>query len=840
MTEENGKEESCAQELAETRRALKTTTEELVRQREKFHITLSNIGEAVVITDIRGAITFLNVVAEKLTGWSVAEAEGRPVEEVLPFYHELTGVLAEHLVRRVLREGGLVGSTIHTVLRNREGLHIPIEESAALILGGDGRTNGVILVLRDLTLTQNRQRKLRESEERAQAIIETSLDAVVLMTADGKIDGWNGAAERVFGWRRDEVLGTELAERIIPEHLREAHRRGLAHLQATGEGPVLGRRIELPAIRRDGTEFPVEFSINPLSGSERAIYVGFIRDISKRKAAEADLAERARLSNLRADVAALLVSPADVDASLRGCCALLVNHLDAAFARVWTVDAEESVLVLRASAGLYTHLDGPHGRVPIGEFKIGRIAQHRRALLTNDVAHDENISDPEWARREGMKAFAGYPMIANGRLLGVLALFSRHTLTDAVLGDLAPIVDAIASNLERRAGEAALLAEKERAEVASRAKDNFLAALSHELRTPLTPVLMTATALREDERLPADVRADLGMIERNIALEARLIDDLLDLTAISKGKLQLREEMCDIHSLIGLAVEIVRDEAQSKPVALTLDLSARRTGLLGDPSRLQQVFWNLLRNAIKFTPSLGNVSIRTRDETDGRLRIEVSDTGIGIKPEAVEAIFRPFEQAGRENDHRFGGLGLGLAIARAIVSLHGGTIYAKSEGLGAGATFVVELPGAGEQPTGATPLFTGKAGARDRNARPKDSSSLRLLVVEDHEPTMMVLQRLLIRAGHHVVTAGNMAEAISAAATGIFDVVISDLGLPDGTGVDLIVALRIIQPGLKGIALSGYGMEEDLRRSREAGFSSHLVKPVDFDQLRRALREIMH
>ncbi len=711
------------------------------------------------------------------------------------------------------------------VTLNADGIHRKSERGVAEANRAEVARSGI-------------ERELRESEARAQAIIETALDAVILMTLEGKIAGWNSAAQRIFGWSCKEVLGETLSEFIIPQRLRESHCRGLEHMRATGEGPVLGRRIELSAVRRDGAEFPVEFSINPLPGTEQKMFVGFIRDISQRKASEAALAERACLATLRADVAALLASTADTDASLKGCCRFLVNHLDAAFARVWTIDPAGTTLLLRASAGLYTHLDGAHATVPVGKYKIGRIARDRRALLTNDVAHDPNMSDPEWARREGMKSFAGYPLIANGILVGVLALFSRRALTDAVLGDLAPIADAIATNLERRAGEAALLAAKERAEVASRAKDSFLAALSHELRTPLTPVLMIATALREDSRLPADARADLGMIERNIALEARLIDDLLDLTAISKGKLQLREEMCDVHSLIGLAIEIVRDEAQSKPVTLRVDLAARRTSLIGDPSRIQQVFWNLLRNAIKFTPTGGRVSIRTRDETDGRLRIEVSDTGIGLKPEAVESIFQPFEQAGRENDHHFGGLGLGLAIARAIVDLHGGTIQATSAGLGLGATFIVELPRAVEQATGATPLLSEKATGSHDDARSKAISSMRLLVVEDHEPTLAVLSRLLTRAGHHVTTASSIAAACAATEAGLFDVVISDLGLPDGTGVELLIKLRGIQPGLPGVALSGYGMEDDLFRSRQAGFSSHLVKPVDFDQLRRALREV--
>jgi PAS domain S-box-containing protein len=821
----------AAEVLAETR-------DELERHREWFQATLSSIGDAVIATDIDGLVTFLNPVAEKLTGWGAAESKGRAVTEVLPIFNEATGAPVENPIQLVIREGRVVGLANHTILRTRDGREIPIEDSAAPILGSAGELHGVMLVFHDVTEKRAQERDLRASEARARAIIDTAMDAVLLMDCDGKITGWNLAAERIFGWKQEEVLGTDLANCIIPERLREAHRRGHAHLKATGQGPVLGRRLELPALRRDGTEFPAELFINPLPEAHGDTFVGYIRDISQRVAVEAEIAERSRLSNLRADIADLLASANDIDGNLGGCCSLLVGHLDAAFARIWTVDPAEPVLILRASAGQYTHLDGPHGRVPIGKFKIGRIAQSGRALLTNDVQHDPNISSPEWAAREGMVAFAGYPLIADGEVLGVLALFSRHLLSDAVLGDLAPIADSIAGNIQHRAAEAALIAEKERTEIASRAKDNFLAALSHELRTPLTPVLMTATALREDERIPEDLRADLAMMERNIALEARLIDDLLDLTAIVKGKLQLREQICDLHSLIGLAVEIVRDEARSKPVNLRLDLSARRTGILCDPSRIQQVFWNLLRNAVKFTPERGEITIRTRDETDGRLRTEVSDTGVGIRPDAIEKIFQPFEQAGRENDHRFGGLGLGLAIARAIVDLHGGTISALSNGADLGATFIVELPGARELATGATALFADTA-ADGSSSGGHTSIALRLLVVEDHQPTLFVLRRLLARTGHHVITASSMAAAISAAQSGFFDAVISDLGLPDGTGNELMSRLREIQPGIAGIALSGYGMEEDIRRSREAGFTAHLVKPVDYDQLRRTLRDII-
>ncbi len=380
------------------------------------------------------------------------------------------------------------------------------------------------------------------------------------------------------------------------------------------------------------------------------------------------------------------------------------------------------------------------------------------------------------------------------------------------------------------------------AESASRAKDAFLAALSHELRTPLAPVLMMARALAEDERLPVDARDNLRMIERNIALEAHLIDDLLDLTRIAQGQLRLRAEPCDAHSLIGLAVEIVRDDAFAKSIAIERNFAAELSGLVADPARFQQVIWNLLRNAVKFTPRGGRISIRTANERSGPensiLRIEVTDTGAGIEEKALERIFLPFEQVASEGDHRFGGVGLGLAIARAIVSLHGGTITAQSEGTDRGSTFVVELPGATSPPHGVSDeLFPSPAASSPvllADAPAEASAPLRLLLVEDHEATMMVLSKLLRGSGHRVIEATDVAHALEAAAHHPFDLVISDLGLPDGTGTELMQKLRATYD-LRGIALSGYGMDEDVSRSLAAGFTMHLTKPVDYEQLKRAL-----
>ncbi|MFN2507711.1 MAG: ATP-binding protein [Chthoniobacterales bacterium] len=384
-----------------------------------------------------------------------------------------------------------------------------------------------------------------------------------------------------------------------------------------------------------------------------------------------------------------------------------------------------------------------------------------------------------------------------------------------------------------------------RAQEAIRANDSFLAALSHALRTPLTPLLMTAGALREDERLPAEVRDQLGMMESNIALQAQMVDDLLDLARIPRGELRLRPEFCDAHSIIGRAVETVREDAEATGIAIEMRLAAQRSGVMADPARLEQAIRHLLRNAVKFTPRGGRVFLRTSDlpgdETAGALRIEVADTGRGIEPAALEKIFLPFERTEPGDDYRFGGIGVGLAIARGIVELHGGRITAESAGPGKGATFTVELPGATEAPQGGadsdfSPAVSREAPLSSDVAVPTQAP-LRLLLVEDHESTLEVLSRLLTRSGHHVVTANTLAAALAAAAVERFDLLISDLGLPDGTGHELMKILRA-RYGLRGIALSGYGLEEDVVRSSFSGFASHLTKPVDFRQLQHVLHEV--
>lgn len=384
---------------------------------------------------------------------------------------------------------------------------------------------------------------------------------------------------------------------------------------------------------------------------------------------------------------------------------------------------------------------------------------------------------------------------------------------------------------EQRAAADALTAAKEAAEGANRAKDEFLAALSHELRTPLTPVLMTAEELCDDPALPNEVREQLCMVRRNVRLEARLIDDLLDLTRAAHGKFALRHAACDLKTVGREAIEMVREEAAGRSLTLTEELDSSPAWLEADCTRVEQVLWNLLRNSVKFTPSGGRVTLRTKvDREANRWIAEVEDNGIGISADVLPRLFKPFEQGGLMNDHRFGGLGLGLAISKTIVELHGGTIEAESAGVNRGATFRISLGPLLSPPVAVAPI------ADSRATSTKAPGPLRLLLVEDHAPTRAVLSRLLRRGGHTVTEAEDVRSALAAAAqvNGDFDALISDIGLPDGSGQDLMAELRTTY-GLRGIAVSGYGTEDDLRRSSDSGFAAHLTKPVEFAQLRQAL-----
>src|SRR6266487_2339815 len=433
------------------------------------------------------------------------------------------------------------------------------------------------------------------------------------------------------------------------------------------------------------------------------------------------------------------------------------------------------------------------------------------------------------------------PILFEGQVKAVMELLSveRFSLThQAFLDQLTEIIGIVLNTIEASTRTENLLKqsqslaaelqktnlELEEKARSNLAKDQFLAMLSHELRTPLTPVLASALALESEPELPKDIHESLQMIRRNVELEARLIDDLLDLTRIDRGKVQLNFEVVDAHTLLQSALEICQAEIDRKHLTRSLNLGANKVHMRADPARLQQIFWNLINNAVKFTPRNGQIIITTSNDSKGQLHVEIADTGLGIESEALPKIFDAFEQGGRT---QLGGLGLGLAISKTLVEAHKGTITAQSAGRNKGATFTLVFPTCEKAEAQIAPAVSPILPERQ---------PMRILLVEDHEDTNRSLTNLLRRRGYSVQSALNFQSALDLSANEEFDVLISDLALPDGSGIDLMQKLSSKRPVL-GIALTGFGMENDVRKCREAGFRHHLVKPIDLNKLDLLIQE---
>ena len=458
----------------------------------------------------------------------------------------------------------------------------------------------------------------------------------------------------------------------------------------------------------------------------------------------------------------------------------------------------------------------------------GRVWASGEPLWTMDLSGEPGLPPPDGRVRAGI----AFPLRRGDEIAGVLAFYRAEETrpSEDLLRRMEFFTEQFGLFLARVRAEETLVQAKESAEESNRAKDRFLAVLSHELRTPLTPVVAILESWERRGDVPEDLARSVSVLRRNIDMEAVLIDDLLDLTRVSQGKVELQAQVVDLHRLLGAVVEMCRSDLDAKSLRIGFSLRSESRHVEGDPRRLNQVFWNLLRNAIKFTPDGGSIEIATRDGAAGEIEVEVNDTGIGIAPKLLPGIFNAFVQGENTATRRYGGLGLGLAISKALVEMHGGKISAKSAGRGKGASFRVDLR-AIASPGGPDPVPEVPPPAILRRR-------ISILLVEDHRDTAEALADLLRESGDRVTIAGSLREAAEAAERSKPDLLITDVGLPDGSGLDLL--RRLNSSGrVPGIVLSGYGMERDIRASRAAGFVEHLTKPVHVGRLASVIDRIV-
>jgi PAS domain S-box-containing protein len=831
LTERKQAEEALRQANAELERRVEERTAALHHEREMLRVTLASIGDAVITTDTAGRVTFLNPVAESLTAWGQEQAQGRPLEAVFPILHEQTRRPVENPVSKVIREGVIVGLGNHTVLLARDGTERPIDDSAAPIRGEKGETVGVVLIFRDVTGQRQAQLALRQSEARKTAILDTALDCIITIDHEGKVVEFNPAAERTFGYRRADVLGRQMAELIVPPPLREQYRRGLAHYLATGAGPVLDKRIEMPALRADGTEFPVELAITRISAEGPPLFTAYLRDITERKRAE-------QAARFLADASKSLAALVDYGSTMQKVarlavpsfadwCAVDLLEPDGSLRRVAVAHADPSKVEL---AHELNRRYPPDPDAPQGVPHILRTGQPELISEVTDALLVETVKDEELLRimqELGVKSYLGVPLRARGRPVGAITFVAAESGRRFDATDL-----AVAEDLAHRAGvameNARLYTEVREAD---RRKDEFLALLAHELRNPLAPIRNALHIMKQAGADGAVVQRVREMMERQVQHMTRMVDDLLDVSRITRGKIELRKEAVDLATVVDRTVEATRPLIEDRQQELTVDLPPEPLRLEADPTRLEQVLANLLNNAAKYTDHGGHVWLSARQE-GGELVVKVRDTGVGIAPDMLPRIFEPFVQADRVLHQSQGGLGIGLTLVRRLVEMHGGSVTAHSDGPGKGSEFVVRLPALSpKQPTpGGQPA--GKGG-ESVGAAPQR----RILVVDDNVDAAESLALLLRMEGHDVRVAHDGPAALAAVEAEPPDLVFLDIGMPVMNGYDVARRLRQ-RPGLGRlvlVAMTGWGQEEDRRRSQEAGFDHHLVKPVEPEALHKLL-----
>ncbi|HVG21980.1 MAG TPA: PAS domain S-box protein [Blastocatellia bacterium] len=771
--------------------ARRRAEEALFKQSEWLRVTLASIGDAVISTDAEGRVTFMNGVAESLTGCLQAEALGRPLPDVFHILNEYTRQPVDNPVERVLRDGKVVGLANHTVLIAQDGTERTIDDRAAPIRDDKGQVVGVVLVFNDIT----GRKRAEEASAHLAAIVESSDDAIVSKDLQGTITSWNKGAEKLFGYTVAEAVGRPVTMLIPSQYIDEEPRI----LEKIRRGETIDH-YETVRQRKDGSLVDISLTVSPIR-DEAGNIIGaskIARDITDRQRAQEALrkSEERFAKAFESSPLALTIT------SLKSRRLLEVNEV---FTRLSGYTREEAVGRTTLELGLWA-------RASDREAELAMVSEH---------GHVRSI-EYRFCMKDGTER---------------IGLLSAEQIEIGGEPCALTVIEDITEKKRAEAEREQLLASereaRREAEEANRMKDEFLATVSHELRTPLNAILGWARLLSGGRLDDETTTRGLKSVEQNAKAQAQLIEDLLDVSRIISGKFRLKAQPLELAPVIEAAIDSVRPAAEAKGVRLQVVLDPDAGPVSGDAGRLQQVVWNLLSNAVKFTPKGGRVQVRLM-RIDSHIKLEVSDTGQGITHDFLPYVFDRFRQADGSASRSHGGLGLGLAIVRHIVEMHGGSVAVDSLGKGQGATFAIRLP----------LIVTHRRASREERAHPRVDGEgglhfqpsptlvgVKVLIVDDEPESLLLLSTVLTQSGANVKTATSADEGFALVKEWRPDVIVSDIGMPGEDGYSFMNRVkawaREAGTWIPAVALTAYARTEDRMKALASGYQIHVPKPVE-------------
>jgi len=804
----------------QTNRQLQQANVTLRDSEEKLAVTLSSIGDAVLATDVNACVTSLNPVAEQLTGWTQAQANGRPVAEIFHIINKESRQPATIPVMDALEHGTIQGLANHTVLITRDGHESDIADSCAPIRDRDGKVVGAVLVFRDVTEEYAVQQSLRDTTALVQTVLNTVVDGIITFHASGgSVETVNPAAERMFGYTAAELHGQNFS-RLIPDLEQDQGNGFIAELVANGKPHSSGFEREVVGRRKDGSLFSLEIATNEMWLNDQRYFTGILRDLTARKQAEEALLKAgalqsaifnsANFSSIATDAKGVIqIFNVGAERMLGYAAAEVMNQITPA-------DISDPQEVIARAAALSVELGTP-------------ITPGFEALVFKASRGIEDIYELTYIRKDGSRfpAVVSVTALRDNRnsIIGYLLIGTDNTARKRV--------DMV---LQKNTDE--LVKAKAIAEKANLAKSDFLSSMSHELRSPLNAILGFAQLMDSDT--PPPTPSQKGSIDQILHAGwylLELINEILDLAVVESGRMSLSLESVSLPEVLIECQAMIEPQAQKRGINMTFPQFQKPCYIKADHTRVKQVLINLLSNAIKYNQPGGSVMVDCQLTPSGRVRISVKDSGAGLSPENMAQLFQPFNRLGQEAGGEEG-TGIGLVVSKRLVELMQGKIGVESA-VGTGSLFWIELlaeedPHAGyiKAAINTLPAAPMPAGVRSRL----------LLYVEDNPANLKLIEQLVARRPEiRLLTAQNGPDGIQLARVSMPDAILMDINLPGINGIDAMKILRLdpATAHIPIVAISANAIPRDIEKGLQAGFFRYLTKPIMVNQFLETLNEVM-